>query len=160
MLSMVSTMIHSKRIQMLVFLGIGLPILFQLRSPAYSQEPHPELPLVVAGKMPIYPIIARAARVHGVVKIRVTTDGMKVSSLQAESGPAMLVQAAKEDILTWQFAKHKPTTFVTTFEYLFEGSDKCIYSNGMSVLNLPLKVRISAKGLMTCDPEAEKKSHP
>jgi hypothetical protein len=111
--------------------------------------------VVIAGKMPLYPIMARLARVEGVVKIRVTTDGEKVTSLEAESGPPMLVKFAKENILTWEFVKHKPTTFITTFEYVIEGPDQCMYSNGASVLNLPLEIRISAKGLKTCDPAVE-----
>ena len=67
----------------------------------------------------------------------------------------MLVKFAKENILTWEFVKHKPTTFITTFEYVIEGPDQCMYSNGASVLNLPLEIRISAKGLKTCDPAVE-----
>lgn len=117
-----------------------------------SQSEGQELPLVIAGKMPLYPIMARLARVQGVVKIKVTTDGEKVSSLDAESGPPMLVKFTKENILTWEFVKHSPTTFVTTFKYVIEEPDQCLYSNGTSVLNLPLEVRISAKGLETCDP--------
>jgi outer membrane biosynthesis protein TonB len=71
-----------------------------LLSNGLAQKAEQELPLVIAGKMPLYPIMARLARVEGVVKIRVTTDGEKVTSLEAESGPPMLVKFAKENILT------------------------------------------------------------
>lgn len=122
-----------------------------------AQDGKQELPLVLAGKMPVYPIMARAARVQGVVKIKVTTDGKKVTSVDVESGPPMLVKFAKENVLTWEFTEHKPTTFVTTFEYVIEEPAECGYSNGAAVLKLPLEVRISAKGLKTCDHATESK---
>jgi hypothetical protein len=125
-----------------------------------AQKADQALPLVTAGKLPLYPIMARAARVQGVVKIKVTTDGKKVTSVDAESGPPMLVKFAKENILTWEFSQHKPTTFVTTFEYVIEEPAQCDYSNDALTLKLPLEVRISAKGLKTCDPAAENKPHP
>lgn len=149
-------MSHTKRSLTRKFVGIGL-VLGGLLSHALSQRP--ELPLVIAAKMPLYPMMARAARIQGVVKIRVTTDGEKVTSLEAESGPPMLVKFAKESIATWEFLKHKPTTFVTTFRYVIEGPEECTYSNGVSALSLPLEVRISVRGVETCDPAAEIKPH-
>jgi hypothetical protein len=109
--------------------------------------------------MPLYPIAARIARVQGLVKIKVVTDGEKVTSLDVESGPPMLAKSAAENIRTWEFAKHKPTTFVSTFEYEFESPDECTYGNGSSILRLPLDVRIRVKGLKTCDPATESRSH-
>jgi hypothetical protein len=142
------------------FVGVGLMILGGILSPALAQKAEQEIPLLTAGTMPLYPRMALAARVQGVVKIRVTTDGKKVASLEAESGPPMLVKAAKENILTWEFDEHKPMTFVTTFEYVIEEPAECGFSNGASVLKLPLEVRISTKGLKTCDPAVEIKTHP
>ncbi len=123
-----------------------------LGSVVLAQDAKHEVPLVIGGKIPVYPIMARAARIEGIVKVRVTTDGEKVGSVQIESGPPMLVKFVKENVLTWEFTKHNPTTFVTTFEYVLEGPDQCSYSNGVSVLRLPLEARISAHGLKTCDP--------
>jgi hypothetical protein len=119
-----------------------------------AQDTRRELPLLIGGKIPLYPIIARAARVEGTVKLRVTTDGEKGRSIETESGPPMLVKSLKEDILTWEFAKHKPTTFVATFEYVIEGPDQCSYRNGVVVLRLPQEAHISAPSIMTCDPNA------
>jgi hypothetical protein len=137
------------------FVGVVLIILGGILSPAVAQKTGPELPLVISGNMPLYPLTALHVRIQGIVRIRVTTDGRKVTSLDAEGGPAMLVKFTKENILTWRFAEHKPTTFVTTFEYVIEEPAQCEFSNGASVLNLPLEVRISAKGLETCDPAVE-----
>lgn len=130
-----------------------------LPAAAQAQASEQEAPLVISGKMPFYPLVALHARIEGVVKIKVTTDGRKVISLDVESGPPMLVAAAKESILSWEFVKHTPMTFLTKFTYAIEGPDQCMFSNGTTVLNLPLDIRISAKGLKTCDPAAEIKSH-
>ena len=154
-------MIHAKCYPVQKFLGIGLMILCGMLPPAsHAQKAEQELPLVVSGKMPLYPIMARAARVQGVVKIKVMTDGKKVTSVDVVSGPPMLVKFAKENVFTWEFAAHKPTRFLTTFEYVIEEPAQCDYSNDALTLRLPLEVRVSAKGLSTCDPAAEVKSHP
>ena len=111
--------------------------------------------------MPLYPRTALLARIQGVVKIRVTTDGKKVSSLEAESGPPMLVNAAKENILRLGICEeHKPVTFVTTFEYFIEEPAQCGFNNGTAVLHMPLEVRVSANGVQTCDPAVEMKPRP
>ena len=151
--------LHAKRCSMRMFVGVGLMILSGVLSPTLAQKTDQKLPLVIAGEMPLDPIMARLARVEGVVKIRVTTDGEKVAFLEAESGPPMLVKFAKENIRTWGFVKHTPTMFVTTFKYSIEEPEQCDYSNGASVLNLPLDIRISAKALKTCD-AATGLSHP
>jgi hypothetical protein len=153
--------IHAKCYLMRISSAVVLTILCgMLPLTSLAQKADQELPLVIAGKLPLYPIMARAARVQGVVKIKVTTDGKKVTSIDVESGPPMLVKFAKENILTWEFTEHKPTTFVTTFEYIIEEPAQCDYSNDALTLKLPLEVRIIVKGLKTCDPSAEIKSHP
>lgn len=109
--------------------------------------------------MPLYPIIARAARIQGVVKIKVTTDGKNVTSADVVSGPPMLAKSAKESVLTWKFLGHSPVTFIATFDYEFEGSAQCDYANDALTLKLPLELRITAPVVETCDP-AETKSQP
>lgn len=153
-------MIDAKRYPLRKFAGIGLMAACGMLSSAAAQKVEQRPPLVIAGEMPLYPLIARAARVQGVVKIKVTTDGKKVTSAVVESGPPMLAKFAKENILTWEFNAHKPTTFVTTFEYVIEGPVQCDYSNDALSLKLPLEVRISMKDLKTCDPAAKIEPHP
>jgi hypothetical protein len=130
---------------------------FAATSPAQTSEQ--ALPVVIDGKMPIYPVMARCARIQGVVTVKVTTDGKKVTALGEGSGPPMLVKFVKENISTWEFLQHKPISFVTTFTYVIEGPYHCEYTNSSTVLHLPLEVRISAEGLKTCDPAAEIKPH-
>ena len=151
-------MIYAKSYPMQRFL-VGLIMLSGMVSSAFAQKAGQAVPLLSAGTMPLYPRMALASHVQGVVKIRVTTDGKKVSSLETESGPAMLVAAAKENILTWRFYAHKPMTFVTMFEYVIEEPAKCDFGNSVAVLKLPLDVRVSTNGLKTCDPAAQIKGH-
>lgn len=151
-------MIHIRSYPLQAFVGVVLTILSGIL-PGFAQRAKQELPLVIAGKMPLYPLTALHVGVQGVVKIKVTTDGKKVTSLEAESGPAMLVKFAKENILTWEFTEHKPSKFVTTFEYVIETPAECEFSNNVSVLRLPLEIHVSAKGLKTCDPATETKPH-
>jgi hypothetical protein len=121
---------------------------------AQAQDADQGPPIVAAAAMPLYPTIAVAARVEGVVKIRVTTNGKSVASLQTLSGSAMLVQEAKKDIQTWTFDQHSPTTFVTTFEYHFEDPPSCTYTNSEVTARLPLEVHVNIRRLQTCDPAA------
>jgi hypothetical protein len=152
--------IHAKRFKVRILPGVGLLMLGGMLSLVLAQKAQQNLPLLTAGAMPLYPLVALHARIEGIVKIRVSTDGKKVSSLEVVSGPPMLSEAARNNILTWEFAEHRPTTFVTTFEYIIEDPPQCEFSNGTSVLNLPLQAHISAKGLETCDPAVDIKSRP
>jgi hypothetical protein len=141
-----------RRVSLAKHTGIGLMILGGMLSPSLAQKTEQELPVVSVGTMPLYPRLALVAHIEGVVKIKVTTDGERVSSLDTESGPPMLVEAAKKIIQTWEFEKHKPTSFITTFRYRIEGPAQCGFSNGTAVLHVPLEVEVNANGVQTCDP--------
>jgi hypothetical protein len=141
------------------FLAIGLMALSGMMSSVPAQETAQPMPLLVAGAMPIYPRTAITAQIQGVVKILVATDGKRPTTLVEESGPPMLVRSAEENIRTWKFEAHKPMKFVTTFEYIIEEPSECTLSNGSTLLRLPLEVRISVKGLHTCDPALDIKPH-
>jgi hypothetical protein len=108
--------------------------------------------------MPLYPSLARAARIQGEVKLRVATDGEKVTDVAVEKGPPMLARVARDNIKTWQFAKHPPTVFVTTFAFHLVEQSGCepLNENGRIVLTLPAEVDITATAafLGGCDPEA------
>lgn len=132
--------------------GVAVMMIVGMLFSAAGQESGQNLPLVIDGKAPLYPVGARAARIQGVVSIKVKIDGERVISLTVESGPPMLVRSAEENIRTWQFAKGKPATFVTIFQYVIEEPSQCGYTNGSSTLNLPTKVLIKVKGIQTCDP--------
>ena len=108
--------------------------------------------------MPVYPPLAPAARIQGVVVLRISTDGKHVVTFDAESGPAHLVQTAKDNVKTWEFEQHNPTSFEIQFRYRLIGYHcetgcKCYSDEKESVLlQLPTSVELSATLPMICDP--------
>ena len=131
---------------------------------AISQQK--SLPSVAGASVPFYPRVPQQAHIEGVVRLRIATDGNRVASVQVESGQPMLVQAAQENVRTWQFEPHAATTFETTFHYKLLPSkcdaecNKCDSVEEPSVLlKLPSDVEVNAKELMVCD-SASGKSRP
>jgi TonB family protein len=144
---------------------IGALILFTLgmganMSSAQQKQP---LPSIASASVPLYPRTPQMAHIEGVVRLRISTDGSRASSIEVESGQPMLAQAAKENVKTWQFEQHSPTTFEATFRYRLLPS-KCdsecncdSLEKGTVLLRLPAEVEVSAKELLICDPAAENK---
>lgn len=74
--------------------------------------------------LPIYPLLARQARIQGTVKISfdVSQDGT-VSNVQGISGHALLKSAAIENVSTWKFAGGlNKQQLETEFVYRLSGS--------------------------------------
>jgi TonB family protein len=136
-------------------------VLFLSASSAAQDKPKEtrvSLPKVASAFVPFYPSLARQTRIQGVVTLRLSTDGKRVSAVDAESGPPMLVQAANENVKTWQFEPHAPTSFEVKFRYRLLDSKCDSECNCGSeekpsvVLQLPADVEVSAESLMLCDP--------
>lgn len=119
------------------------------------------LPKVTSASVPFYPRFAPPARIQGVVTLRLSTDGKRVSTISDESGPPMLVQAAKENVRTWQFEPHRPTGFEVTFHYKLlptKCDSECVCDSEEKesvLLELPTNVDVNAREYTICDP-AEK----
>lgn len=122
------------------------------------------LPKPVSASVPFYPELARATRIQGTVKLRVSTDGKIVSVIETESGHPILVGAATNNVKTWEFKPHPPTSFEVTFRYrLFvpQCDSLCNCDRGEHgekesvVLHLPTDAELSAPTLLTCDPAVE-----
>lgn len=121
------------------------------------------LPSVVSASVPFYPRITQQAHIDGIVRLRISTDGNRVASVEVESGQPMLAQAAQENVKTWHFEPHSPTTFETTFRYKLLPSkcdaecNSCASVEKPSVLlQLPTNVEVNAKELMVCDSASNK----
>jgi Gram-negative bacterial TonB protein C-terminal len=123
-----------------------------------AQQSTEPLPTVAAAGVPFYPPVARIAHIEGVVHLQLSTDGKRVSGISVEGGPPALVPAAEENVRSWQFKVHSPTTFEVTFLYKMLPESACEMDNGTVLLKLPTVVEVSAKGVQTCDPALEKKS--
>ncbi|HEY1209767.1 MAG TPA: energy transducer TonB [Terracidiphilus sp.] len=101
--------------------------------PASSTPAHPKRVTISAGvaaglliqkTTPMYPPIARAARVSGTVVLQavISTTG-SVKDLRVISGPAMLQQAALDAVKTWRYQSYllnnQPVEFETTINVIF-----------------------------------------
>lgn len=122
-----------------------------------QQQVAPELPRVSGAWAPSYPPLARQAGIQALVTLRVTTDGKHVATFDSESGPALLVIQAKENVKTWEFAQHQPTTFEIRFNYkLFTPCEPLCECSGDKqesvVLRLPTDVELNAPAVIICDP--------
>jgi hypothetical protein len=137
---------------LLVLFGLGLGV-----SMSAAQESKPSSIRIASAGVPLYPPAPRVAHIEGVVRLRLTTDGERVSAIEVESGQPMLARAAQENIKTWRFEKHSPATFEATFRYRILTPSECGTDNGTVLLRLPTQVEVSANGVQTCDPAVESK---
>ena len=141
------------------FGALVAPILIILEMGVTDSTPQPKSPPSVASaSVPLYPRTPQMAHIEGVVRLRISTDGAQASAIKVESSQPMLAHAAKDNVKTWQFDRHSPTTFEATFRYRLLPS-KCdsecncdSLEKGSVQLKLPTDVEVTAKELLTCDP--------
>jgi Gram-negative bacterial TonB protein C-terminal len=116
-----------------------------------AQQPKEPVPVVSSASVPLYPRIPLVAQITGVVRLRISTDGKHVTTMEMESGQPILANAAEENIKTWQFEPHKPTTFETTFTYKLlpmtcDAKGQCNgRENDEVLLHFPTNVQISTR---------------
>ena len=115
---------------------------------AMAQDSKVALPMIAGASVPLYPPLARAANVQGVVHVKITTDGHGVSATHVEDGHKLLAVAAEENARTWQFATHEPTTFTVTYHYKLDAKLKGNPNNPTVILRLPTEVEISTVPLV------------
>lgn len=98
--------------------------------------------------VPLYPQMARVARIFGTVEVQVTVKDGQVVNTEVKSpapgGAAILERATVENIRTWRFYKLDSGTFTTKFVYQIETKKKSLSSlNSKVELELPLRVKIT-----------------
>ena len=80
--------------------------------------------MLIDKKTPVYPVIARQARISGTVVLnaRISKTG-SISDVRVVSGPAMLRQSAVDAVRTWRYKpyqlNHQPTEVETTINVVF-----------------------------------------
>jgi outer membrane biosynthesis protein TonB len=95
--------------------------------------------------MPLYPDLARDARIEGTVQVKVTTDGNSITKITAGGAHKILVDAAEQNVRTWKFYRHKPQTFTVIFVYRLESPEVYGFVNSTVSLELPNRVEIRTK---------------
>ncbi len=119
-----------------------------------AEPPQEPLPRVTNAAVPLYPRTADLAHIEGIVRLQVSTDGVRVADVKVEDGPPMLAKAAADNVRTWEFSQHKPTTFKVKFSYRFLPESGCYVDNSVVTLRLPTEVEVSTKVVHTCDPRS------
>jgi hypothetical protein len=109
--------------------------------PASGAQDHRGPPATNIG-VPFYPPLARVANVEGVVHVKVTTNGSRVTTAHAEDGPKVLADAAEENVRTWRFLTHDPITFTVTYRFRIVNDIKAGQDNPRVVLQLPREVEV------------------
>jgi hypothetical protein len=137
--------------------GIILVVILAILAPVelgLAQESRERPPIVVEAAVPLYPPLARQARIEGVVRLEVVTNGERISETHVVSGHPLLAQASKQNVETWRFKPTKSKTFGVTFRYKILPDSGCdvLTNNSTVLLRLPTEVEVSAEGTQTCDP--------
>lgn len=102
------------------------------------------LPTVAGATVPLYPPLARVARVYGTVEVLVTVSDGVVVNTEVKSGHKLLVQATTDNIKTWRFASGVNATFTTKFIYQLDAASPNPPGNPKIELELPSLVKITA----------------
>jgi Gram-negative bacterial TonB protein C-terminal len=125
---------------------IGLVMLLYAYSAAAQSTPYtPESPVVNSAQMPLFPVLARQARIEGAVQVKVTTDGTSITKITASGAHKILLDAAEENVRTWKLYRHKPQTFTVTFVYKLESPEVNGFVNPTVLLELPSRVEVRTK---------------
>jgi TonB family protein len=103
--------------------------------------------LVTRADVPLYPSLARAARLSGTVQVRVSVKNGSVASTETQSSSAaqILVNAARANATTWRFAPDANGTFEVTYIYELEKDEVVVPENPRVEMQLPSLVKITAK---------------
>jgi len=112
---------------------------------ASGQESKVALPRVAAAQVPLYPRLAHIAHIQGFVHVKVSTDGHSVVATHVEYGHKLLAAAAEENVRTWRFTTHEPTTFTVTYRFKLVPGLEGDPENPTVVLPLPTEVEVATR---------------
>ena len=122
-----------------------LALLFGARLAMAQDVKNSNYPFFAQGEIPLYPTVAKTARLSGNVKVQVTVRDGSIVTTDTISGDPLLASATLANIKTWQFFKGTNTIFTTTFMYQLEKEETPEPSNPRIELDLPVLVKITAK---------------
>ena len=106
------------------------------------------LPKVTTFECPKYPPKAQSMHLQGMVKLKVTTDGRRITHLEVLPSHPILAEEAVKNVRTWTLADHDATSFVTTYYYTLEEhykDKKDPVTKCSAKMDLPTKVMVSTQ---------------
>jgi hypothetical protein len=139
-------------------------------SPKPSTAKAVHYPQVIHADVPLYPPIARAARITGTVEIQIVVEKgtvvdakLKSVAIDASANGAVLNDEGKKkagpylsnsalaNLKTWQFDSGDRTTFAVKYVYRIAGKATSLPESPMVELNLPILVKVTSRPLKpTC----------
>lgn len=103
------------------------------------------LPLLVSAEVPLYPVLALAARLSGTVRVKLqVNNGVVVNTETNSSAHMILVNAAEKTVRTWRFASDATGAFELTFIYQLEAEEGGLPENPRVEIALPV-VKITGR---------------
>lgn len=140
---------------MLMFFGVAVLLAGQQVA---AQRIH-EYPLVMRADAPLYPPLARMAKITGRIEVKLSVKNGEVVVAEAKVGHPLLVRAAVENVKSWHFAPETEGTFTATFVYELRGSETATMQNPRVEMQLPTFVKMTATPTRApcndCEPGAE-----
>jgi outer membrane biosynthesis protein TonB len=113
-LALESTLPTGTRLRLTLFL---LAVIAGPSAALLAQESAKALPEVTEHRIPVYPPLARQARIQGSVRLRLMTNGHAVTDVVVLEGHPLLTRSATDSVRTWKFVDHVPGAFDVTFDF-------------------------------------------
>jgi TonB family protein len=107
---------------------------------------HASEPILTRADLPLYPPIARTARVQGVVEVEFNVlDGRVTSARIVRGASPILDRAALENVRTWQFIEGTSGIWKTIYTYKLEDDEVAEATNPRVEAHPPGHMTIIAK---------------
>lgn len=106
------------------------------------------LPAVTAFACPRYPPKAQSMHLQGTVKLKLTTDGHRITHIEVLPSHPILAEEAIKNVRTWTLADHGATSFIVTYYYTLEEhykDKKDPVTNCSAKMELPSKITVGAQ---------------
>jgi hypothetical protein len=134
--------------QVVLGLLLSVPVLGQTT----SKPSVPEVPILMAADLPMYPPIWRIAHLSGKVVVSVTVKSGRVVGTEVKSGEAHLQVPTISNLKTWRFATDVNDTFTVTYTYAISGEESVDPTNPTVEMLPSLDVNITARPVKpTCN---------
>jgi TonB family protein len=127
---------------------LNLLAVFFITGIAFSQSTTSgdEALVIQHADMPLYPGMAKVARISGTVRVEVTVkDGSVVNITVLQSSAPILVNATTDNLKTWKFMPKANAKFITTYVYVLEKKQADFPENPRIQMQLPNLVKITVR---------------